>query len=87
MAGYSVDSATRMRQPPPVPLYEYACRACAREFEALVRSDAAAACPGCGSTNLDRLLSVVSVGRTEEAPAPIGCGTCGDPRGPGSCRN
>jgi putative FmdB family regulatory protein len=69
-----------------VPLYEYTCRACAREFEALVRSDAAASCPGCGSTDLDRLLSVVSVGRTREAPAPSACGTCGDPRGPGSCR-
>ncbi|HLY39511.1 MAG TPA: zinc ribbon domain-containing protein [Candidatus Binatia bacterium] len=70
-----------------MPLYEYSCRACAQQFETLVRSDGAASCPGCGSTDLDRLLSVVSVGRTQEAPAPGACGTCGDPRGPGSCNS
>jgi putative FmdB family regulatory protein len=69
-----------------VPLYEYVCRACGHAFEALVRSDADARCPGCASTALDRLLSVVSVGRTRAAAAPAACGTCGDPRGPGSCR-
>jgi putative FmdB family regulatory protein len=73
----------------PVPLYEYACRGCARTFEALVRRDEPPSCPTCGSHELTRLLSVVSVGGRAEntGPMPGGapCGTCGDPRGPGSC--
>jgi len=72
-----------------MPLYEYACRPCGRTFEVLVRNGDAPACPGCGSAELNRLMSVVSVGGSREAvaPAPMGgCGTCGDPRGPGACR-
>jgi putative FmdB family regulatory protein len=73
----------------PVPLYEYSCRACSNDFEALVRAGERAICPACGSADLARLMSVASVGRRDEAPAPStgACGTCGDPRGPGSCAN
>jgi len=67
-----------------MPLYEYSCRPCGRTFEALVRSGDEPACPVCGSAELTRLLSVVSVGGPP--PASMGpCGTCGDPRGRGSC--
>ena len=41
-----------------MPMYEYACHDCGREFEALVRSDTVPECPGCHSKNLDKLLSV-----------------------------
>jgi putative FmdB family regulatory protein len=71
-----------------MPLYEYSCRACGKAFEALVRASEQSVCPACGSAELTRLMSVVSVGgRGENAPAPAvgACGTCGDPRGPGSC--
>jgi len=73
-----------------VPLYEYTCRACASDFEQLVRRDEAPSCPTCGGTELTRVLSVTARARSrdeEGTPAPVtaGCGTCGDPRGPGAC--
>ena len=42
-----------------MPLYEYECRACGHDFEALVRpSDTAGPeCPSCKSQDLERLLS------------------------------
>jgi putative FmdB family regulatory protein len=71
----------------PVPLYEYSCRACARQFEELVFGKATPVCPACQSGDVERLLSVVAVGRGGADAAPVAgpCGTCGDPRGPGSC--
>jgi putative FmdB family regulatory protein len=73
----------------PMPLYQYACRQCDERFERLVIGQARPACPTCGSENLERLLSVFAVGHgggREAVPAATrGCGTCGDPRGPGVC--
>ena len=40
-----------------MPLFDFRCRACGEEFEALVRTGVAAACPACGATDLERLLS------------------------------
>jgi putative FmdB family regulatory protein len=41
-----------------MPIFEYACKGCGHEFEALVRpQDAAPACPACQSTQLDKLIS------------------------------
>jgi putative FmdB family regulatory protein len=77
-----------------VPLFEYLCRKCARRFEALVMGTARPACPGCQSGDLEKLVSTFAVasgagGRSAggaESAAEVGaCGTCGDPRGPGSC--
>jgi putative FmdB family regulatory protein len=44
-----------------MPLYEYRCRACSREFEALVRGKTTAACPHCGAEDLERLISSFGV--------------------------
>lgn len=70
-----------------MPIYEYACRDCGREFEALVRSHTVPACPQCHSTELDKRLSVfATAGAAADAPALSGpCNTCGHPGGPGSC--
>ncbi len=46
-----------------MPLYEYKCKECEGEFEALVSfkdADSGIKCPGCGSEKTDRLLSVFS---------------------------
>jgi putative FmdB family regulatory protein len=71
-----------------MPIYEYACRDCGHEFEALVRSSTVPECPTCHSTVLDKQLSVFATGQGggEPIPAMAGpCGTCGHPDGPGSC--
>jgi putative FmdB family regulatory protein len=44
-----------------MPIYEYRCRACAHEFEALVRSGDTPGCPRCAATDLERLLSLFAV--------------------------
>ena len=72
-----------------MPLFEYHCRGCEHRFELLVREHTALECPECRGTALDKQLSVFAVGASSSKPAasarPTPCGTCGDPRGPGSC--
>jgi putative FmdB family regulatory protein len=73
-----------------MPLYEYACRACDKEFEVLVRASETPLCPSCHSEDLERKLSVFAAhtqgGSSESAMPAMGpCGACGDPRGPGAC--
>jgi putative FmdB family regulatory protein len=68
-----------------VPLYEYRCAGCGREFEALVATAAKAdqeRCPGCGA-EARRLLSLVAAPVRAAAPVAGGgccggaCGHCG----------
>jgi putative FmdB family regulatory protein len=40
-----------------MPIYDYSCRACSHEFEALVRGSNLPACPECQSQDLERKLS------------------------------
>ena len=72
-----------------MPIYEYACQDCGREFETLVRGGQVPVCPACASTQLDKKLSVFATAESGTAaplPAiPGPCGTCGHPDGPGSC--
>jgi putative FmdB family regulatory protein len=42
-----------------VPIYEFRCGSCGTRFEELVARDASAACPSCGSREVERLLSQV----------------------------
>ena len=41
-----------------MPIYEYNCRACAHQFEALVLKGTVPACPQCKGDDLERLLSL-----------------------------
>ena len=70
-----------------MPIYEYACRQCGHEFEALIRSNTTAECPDCRSTDLRKLLSVIAapVVSSSAAAAPSPCGSCGHADGPGGC--
>ena len=74
-----------------MPLFEYECRACGRQFEYLTRDGQSPSCPSCHGVDLQKQLSVfaVSGGSNEKSfgMAPGPCGHCGDPRGPGSCAN
>ena len=71
-----------------MPLFEFACRDCGHRFEHLTRAGQQPACPACHGNELDKQLSVFAVstgGASASKAAPGPCGTCGDPRGPGSC--
>ena len=72
-----------------MPLYEYACKECDHQFEALVRATETPECPACHATALERRLSVFAThtqtATTPRMASPGPCGTCGDPRGPGAC--
>lgn len=85
-----------------MPLFEYRCETCENRFEALVHGGQRPSCTKCGAKKLEKLISafaVVSSSGSGSAFAsgsgsafasgdtsPGGCGSCGDPRGPGSCR-
>ena len=74
-----------------MPLYEYRCSDCGERFEQFVVDSTEVVCRGCGGSQVRKLLSVFAVGgeRSKSAAAAErvagGCGSCGDPRGPGSC--
>jgi len=74
-----------------MPIYEYTCASCGREFEKLVRqSSPAPECPDCHSAEVVKKLSAFATFSTmsgagnSDLPAP--CGSCGHPDGPGACR-
>lgn len=71
-----------------MPIYEYACQACGRQFEVLVRGGETPTCPHCESPQLTRQLSVPAahVGGSGSLPVsdaswagPCGRGGCGRP--------
>ena len=73
-----------------MPIFEYICKECDHQFEALVYGKEQASCPKCQSHKLAPQLSVFAVsakGASSSASAPStgACGSCGDPRGPGAC--
>ena len=70
-----------------MPLFEYACKHCDHQFEALVRASETPECPSCHRTDLERRLSTFAAhtnGASSAEPMSA-CGRCGDPRGPGAC--
>lgn len=73
-----------------MPLRDFTCKTCATRFEALLKHDETACCPSCGGAHLERHLSAfarpASDGFEMASADSMGCGTCGDPRGPGACR-
>jgi putative FmdB family regulatory protein len=52
-----------------VPIYDFQCKACGHEFEALVRQGDTPACPSCQSGNLERRLSTFAVSSKERTRA------------------
>lgn len=68
-----------------MPLYEYKCQKCGAVIELLVSGSKKPACSKCGSTKLDKMLSVFSAGGAKETPCcsqvggscPLGGGCSG----------
>jgi len=54
-----------------MPLFEFRCSACRRDFELLIRSGDRAACPQCGTDRVEKLLSEAA------APGSSGMGSSG----------
>jgi putative FmdB family regulatory protein len=53
-----------------MPLYDYSCRGCGHQFEALVRAqDPAAKCPSCQSGDVEKLLSGFAMKTAEKSAA------------------
>lgn len=73
-----------------MPIYEYTCQDCQKEFELLIRGKEKPQCPGCGRENLLRSLSVPAAhtggSRPSECPVQNTCGMkhcCGQNCGAG----
>ena len=66
-----------------MPIFEYRCADCEREFEAFVTAARTAECPACRGVNLQKLLStpgmVGAATGPSTGPAPMagGCGAGG----------
>jgi putative FmdB family regulatory protein len=51
----------RVRYDRPMPIFEYRCESCGRQFETLVLKGTVPACPECKSEALEKLLSIPAV--------------------------
>ena len=66
-----------------MPIFDFSCRDCHKEFEVLLRSDEIPRCPSCAGEQIDKLLSLPAIPRGREASGgaceslPIGRGPCG----------
>lgn len=72
-----------------MPLFEYRCPECERDFELLVRGGEDPRCPECGLTQIEKLFSETATGPTGGRQSLPIAGTCPPgnmPCGPGCCR-
>ncbi|WP_337172414.1 zinc ribbon domain-containing protein [Gemmatimonas aurantiaca] len=44
-----------------MPMFDFVCTSCAHTFDALVRGDVLPACPACGATKVEKLLSLPAI--------------------------
>lgn len=52
-----------------MPIFDFQCKGCGHEFEALVRASDTPECPSCQSQDLERLLSSFAVSSAEKTQA------------------
>ena len=70
-----------------MPLFEYRCRDCGRDFETLVtaRTAESVRCPACESASVERLIALPAVGRVAEGSPATNCRADGPPCGAPWC--
>jgi putative FmdB family regulatory protein len=75
-----------------MPVYEFICVRCSKPFEELVLGPEEIRCPACSSLKVEKRYSTFATSNTlrmegalSNEPPSGSCGSCGDPRGPGSC--
>ena len=71
-----------------MPIYEFACKKCKKEFEELVfKTDEPVHCPKCNSSQVKRLMSVAAIKTKSGFKAATksggdgGCGSCSSGHG------
>lgn len=72
-----------------MPIFEYACESCGKEFEALVRGAERPECPDCGTEDVSKLFSAPAAPVMSGGALPL-AGSCPPPEAgpcsPGCCR-
>jgi putative FmdB family regulatory protein len=73
-----------------MPIYEYSCSKCGKQFEVLIRSDRdiPKKCTSCGATGIRKQFSSFAVSaaqNTNPVASCEGCGSAGTGCGSGSC--
>ena len=72
-----------------MPIFEYECTSCGKEFELLLRnSSVTPECPGCNGSDLRKKLSAFAAltgTASAHAGLPASCQGCGQAGGPGAC--
>lgn len=66
-----------------MPIYEYHCPSCNRDFQLLVRGETVVACPECAGRKVERLMSLPA--RPAGGSAPADYSGLGPPSGGGGC--
>jgi putative FmdB family regulatory protein len=61
-----------------MPIFEYACKDCGRQFETFVTANRTPACPACQGVNLAKLLSTLGMVGTASSREP----SCAMPASP-----
>ena len=72
-----------------MPIYEYKCNNCNKNFELLIFGNEVPCCPDCKSTDLKRIISVFSIHGIEKSPtlnSGISCGNCPPGKKCSTCR-
>ena len=70
-----------------MPIYEYTCSGCSKDFELLIRGTEVARCPTCGNSRIARQISVPAVHNSAGVQdLPICQADSGPPCGPDFCR-
>ena len=55
-----------------MPIYEYTCKSCQTQFETLVRAGETPVCVACGSTELERIVSLPAVSSDDSRARALG---------------
>lgn len=71
-----------------MPIYEYVCQECGRDFEKYVRAWAEpVSCPACDGARVEKQLSTFAFSGTEARARASSGGGCGCGRGGCGCRH
>lgn len=66
-----------------MPIYEYHCSSCGKDFELFVRGETRLACPGCENTKIERRMSVTA--RPTGGGGSMDFSNLGPPKSGGGC--